>query len=79
MIIAKYLSVPHSWDLLSYPGISGDEILLFSPSREGTEVKISSSNAEIQALLDSGMPPSDAIFPYISPENISKQLNLLEF
>lgn len=69
----------HSWDLLSYSGISGDEILLFRPSRNGTEIEIASSDVEIQSLLDSGMPPSDAIFPYITPKNISSQLTLLEF
>jgi predicted ATPase len=69
----------HSWELLSYSGISGDEILIFNPTHEGTFVKLASDIKEIRKLLQSGMLPGDAIFPHIYPKNLSSQLTLLEF
>ncbi|MDD1685471.1 ATP-binding protein [Methanoregula sp.] len=69
----------HSWELLSYSGIRGDEIIIFNPTHEGTDIKLASDIREIRKLLQSGMLPADAIFPVISPKNIGTQLTLLEF
>jgi predicted ATPase len=62
----------HSTDLLSDTGISGDEVLLLQPDREGTRVTPSVQVAEIRALLQAGMPVSDAVFPHTEPRNAAQ-------
>jgi len=62
----------HSPDLLANEEIGGEEILLLTPTGEGSEVKRSSDIKEIRVLLESGFVPADAIMPYAEPENIEK-------
>lgn len=62
----------HSLDLLSDNGISLDEILVLSPSTEGTTVFTASSIPEIRAMLDGGMSPAQAILPRTKPKNINQ-------
>jgi len=62
----------HSTDLLSDTGISGDEVLLLQPDREGTRVTPSVQVAEIRALLQAGMPVADAVFPHTEPRNAAQ-------
>ncbi len=65
----------HSPDLLSDPGIGGEEILLLTPVREGTEVHLPSEKREIRALLEAGMTIADAVLPLAEPPAV-KQLSL---
>jgi predicted ATPase len=65
----------HSPDLLSDPGIGGEEILLLTPVREGTEVHLPSEKREIRALLEAGMTVADAVLPLADPPAV-KQLPL---
>jgi len=67
----------HSPDLLSDPGLGGEEVLLIRPGKEGSEVQSASSVADIRDLLESGLSVSDAVLPYVIPENIH-QLELLK-
>jgi predicted ATPase len=67
----------HSPDLLSDEGIGGEEILLFSPGKEGTEIRPSSTLEEVRLLLESGLSPSEVVIPKTIPENI-EQLRLFE-
>ena len=53
----------HSADLLSDKGIGGEEVLLLSPSAEGTDVKVASSIREIRDLLEGGLSIADAVLP----------------
>lgn len=62
----------HSTDLLGDRGISLDEILLLEPTPEGTSVKIASSIPEINAMLEGGIAPGDAILPRTKPKNINQ-------
>lgn len=62
----------HSPDLLSDPGIGGEEVLLITPGREGSEIRPTSSVSEIRDLLEGGLSVSDAVLPYTMPENIHK-------
>ena len=57
----------HSPDLLRDEGIGLDEVLLFIPTEEGTEVRPASSFEEIVILLEGGVPLPDAILPSTSP------------
>ena len=68
----QVLITTHSLDLLSDNGISLDEILVLSPSAEGTTVATASSIPEIKAMLEGGMSPAQAILPRTKPKNISQ-------
>jgi predicted ATPase len=71
----QVLITTHSLDLLSDKGISLDEILVLSPSVEGTIVNTASSIPAIREMLDGGMTPAQAILPRTKPKNIN-QLSL---
>lgn len=57
----------HSNELLSDPGIAPDEVLLLNPTLKGTKVQIAKNIAEIQPLLQAGLPISEAIMPITRP------------
>jgi predicted ATPase len=67
----------HSSDLLSDAGIGGEEVLLLTPSEEGTRVQLASSIAEIRDLLEGGLTVADAALPRTVPTDIL-QLDLFE-
>jgi predicted ATPase len=66
----------HSADLLSDEGIGGEEVLLMTPTAEGTKVEIASSIQEISSLLDGGLTVADAALPRATPPQVD-QLSLL--
>jgi len=59
----------HSADMLSDKGIGGEEVLLLSPSKEGTDVKVASSIREIRDLLEGGLSVADAVLPRTAPQD----------
>jgi predicted ATPase len=67
----------HSFDLLSDAGIGGEEVLLLTPSEEGTKVELASSIDEIRNLLEGGLTVADAVLPRTAPRDI-QQLDLYE-
>ena len=67
----------HSPDLLSDPGIGGEEVLLLTPGEEGTSVELASSIKEIKDLLEGGLTVADAALPRTVPSDIL-QLDLFE-
>lgn len=67
----------HSMDLLSDKGISLDEILVLSPSAEGTTVNTAASIPMIRQMMVAGLSPADAILPRTKPKNIN-QLSLFD-
>jgi predicted ATPase len=62
----------HSADLLSDPGIATEEVLLLSPSAEGTVVDVASSKREIRELVTAGMTIAEAVLPRTAPPNASQ-------
>ncbi|MFA5863648.1 MAG: AAA family ATPase [Phycisphaerae bacterium] len=60
----------HSFDLLSDKGIGGEEVILLTPSHEGTKVQLASSILEVWDLLESGMSIGEAALPRTAPSNI---------
>lgn len=64
-------------DLLSAQGISGEKVLLITPSSEGTQVKLAASNQEITMLLEKGLSIADAALSYTMPPKI-EQLSLFK-
>jgi len=65
----------HSADLLSDRGIGGEEVLLLTPSVEGTRVEPSSSIKEVRDLLESGLSIAEAALPRTVPPAL-QQLDL---
>lgn len=57
----------HSVDVLGGPGVAPDEVLLLRPSSDGTKVEVGKDVAEIQGLLEGGLPLAEAIMPYTRP------------
>jgi predicted ATPase len=62
----------HSPDLLRDDGIGLDEVLLFVPGKEGTEVKTAASQQDIRALLEGGLSLAEAVIPRTSPEKAAQ-------
>ncbi|HKZ83568.1 MAG TPA: AAA family ATPase [Anaerolineae bacterium] len=62
----------HSAELLSEPGISGEEILMLIPGAEGTHIKPAASVPEIRQLLEDGMSAADAVIPHTEPEQAAQ-------
>ena len=67
----------HSADLLSDRGIGGEEVLLMTPTLEGTKVELASDIKEIKLLLEAGLSVGDAALPHTVPPEIEK-LNLFK-
>lgn len=65
----------HSTDLFRDDGIGLDEVLLLSPTPEGTSIHPASDFDEIKALLDGGVPLAEAVMPRTRPAN-AHQLSL---
>lgn len=65
----------HSYDLLTDRGIGAEEVLMLTPSEEGTEIEQASNVGEIRNLLHEGMPIADAIQPRVAPRDV-RQLQL---
>lgn len=65
----------HSAELLADDGIGLDEVLLLTPSPEGTRVHAASSFPEIRTLLHGGSTLSEAIMPLTKP-TAAQQLTL---
>jgi len=67
----------HSADLLSDKGIGGEEVLLMTPTHEGTQVKLASSDEQVKMLLEGGLSIADAALPLTAPPAI-EQLSLFK-
>jgi predicted ATPase len=65
----------HSPDLLHDEGIGLDEVLLFIPQKEGTEVKPAACLEDVSPLLEGGLSLADAVLPKTAPER-AEQLAL---
>ncbi len=62
----------HSAELLSDPGIAGEEVIQLAPSAEGTVAEVASSKREVAALLAAGMTVAEAVLPRTGPPNASQ-------
>jgi hypothetical protein len=67
----------HSPDLLSDPGIGGEEVLILTPSDDGTKVEVASTIQEVKDLLEGGLTIADAALPRTVPSSVS-QMDLFE-
>jgi len=62
----------HSADLLSDKGIGGEEVLLMTPTQEGTRVEAASSIKDIKLLLEGGLSIADAALPRTVPTTVDQ-------
>jgi predicted ATPase len=62
----------HSWELLSDLGIGAEEVILLTPSAEGTRAQVSSERKEVRAMLDSGLSIADAALPFTAPPTLEQ-------
>lgn len=68
----------HSADLLSDPGIGAEEILIFIPDKNGTNIQLGYEIDAIRSLMEFGTPASEAALPHTEPESTVQQLRLFE-
>ena len=74
---SQVLVSTHSEALLKEPGIDGKEVLLLTPSKEGTEVRSSADFDDVSILLENGFTVGEVVLSRTRPEN-PEQLSLLE-
>jgi predicted ATPase len=68
----------HSADLLSSKSIGGEEVLLLTPTAEGTTIQVADSIAEVRDLLKAGLSVGDVVIPRTKPQNVHQiELQLL--
>ncbi len=65
----------HSYDLLSDKGISGEETIVLTTDREGSQAELAVKYKEIQSLLEAGMSVAEAALPLTTPHEVH-QLSL---
>lgn len=65
----------HSPDLLSDQGIGLDEVLLLTPSKEGTSVELAGGIRQVELLLQTGESMAEAVLPRAKPQH-AEQLAL---
>ena len=66
----QVLMSTHSSDLLRDEGIAPDEVLLFIPSQEGSEVRVGADIDEVRQLLEAGLTPAEVVIPHTRPANV---------
>jgi predicted ATPase len=59
----------HSAELLADESIGADEVLLLTPSREGTVVGRAADDGDVIALLEGGVSMAAAVLPRTAPSN----------
>ncbi|MCL4212090.1 MAG: hypothetical protein KJZ68_15665, partial [Phycisphaerales bacterium] len=65
----------HSPELFQDSGVGLDEVLLLTPSSEGTQVRNATEVRDIGELLAGGVSLADAIMPHTRPRGV-EQLTL---
>lgn len=66
----------HSDALLTEHGIDGNEVLLLTAAKEGTDVRVAADIDEVRILLESGLTVGEVVLPRTRPEGV-EQLSLL--
>jgi predicted ATPase len=65
----------HSPSMLQDAGIGLDEVLLLTPEREGTSVRLAKDYRQVVELLEGGLSMAEAVLPYTRPAD-AEQLSL---
>lgn len=70
----QVIATTHSAELLSNPGIAGEEVVALYPGDEGTSAQVAASVSELRALLEQGMTVGDVVVPSTSPAQVQQSL-----
>ena len=62
----------HSDVLLAQPEIDATEVLMLTPTKSGTEVKIASDNEAVKQLLEADFTVGEVVLSRSSPENVKE-------
>ena len=62
----------HSDVLLAQPEIDGTEVLMLTPTKSGTEVKIASDNEAVKQLLAADFTVGEVVLSRSNPENVKE-------
>jgi predicted ATPase len=62
----------HSWELLSDLGIGSEEVILLTPTADGTRASVVSEWKEIREMLESGLSMAEAALPFAAPTSIDQ-------
>lgn len=68
----------HSFDILSNEGIGGDEVIVLTTTKEGTEVDNINDIDQIRAMLKAGFTVADAVIPYSMPLGIEQMIRSIK-
>ena len=60
----------HSDVLLAEPGIDGTEVLMLTPTKAGTEVKLASDIDDVRQLLEAGLTVGEVVLSRSNLEHI---------
>jgi hypothetical protein len=74
----QVLITTHSEELLTDPGIAPEEVLLLQPGKDGTEARLASLDADIQALCRAGLSMADAALPRTAPSDTAQLALMLD-
>lgn len=67
----QVLITTHSYEILSDQGIGSDEMVVLTPSAEGTKVTNASSMSDVNDELAAGFSVADAVIPYTDPYKVN--------
>lgn len=67
---AQVLLTTHSPDLLADEGLAPDEVLVLTPTDDGTVGALLSEDAEAVALVESGLTVAEVALPRSAPEDV---------
>jgi predicted ATPase len=67
---AQIVLTTHSPELLDDPGIRADEVLLLTPTADGTEGVVLATDPQAVELIDSGLTVAEVALPRTEPPNI---------
>lgn len=62
----------HSQELLSDEGIAPEEVVLLTPSTEGSRAELAAADQQIRALLEGGVPMGEVVLPRTAPPEASQ-------
>lgn len=62
----------HSGELLSDPSIAPEEVVVLTPSAQGTTAALAADSAELRALLEGGLTVAEAVLPTTEPSTVAQ-------
>lgn len=74
----QVIATTHASDLLLDDGLGLDEVLILTPSDEGTTAALANSLADVRSFVESGFNLQEALAKALTPESIY-QLSFLKF